>query len=165
MGILKSLGRMTVSSSGTGTITLNAAVSGFLTFDLAGCSTAAAGSRVTYAINDTTQSEIATGVYISSSKTLTRGSSANGLKSTNSDSAINMSNAAQVFIAPMVIGGAQARHAVGGADISKLAAAYHLEMVTTERCGPDVQPGSSTPRMNSQQPGTRGPPRAAHRSR
>lgn len=95
---LKNLARMTVSSSGTGTITLNAAVTGFLTFDLAGCSTAAAGSVVRYAISDTTQSEIAYGTYTSSSVTLTRGSSTTGMKSTNSNSPINMSNSAQVFI-------------------------------------------------------------------
>lgn len=95
---LKNLARMTVSSSGTGTITLNAAVSGFLTFDLAGCSTAAAGSIVRYAISDTTQSELAYGTYTSSSVTLTRGSSTTGMKSTNSNSPINMSNSAQVFI-------------------------------------------------------------------
>lgn len=93
---LFNLARMTVSSSGTGTITLNAAVSGFLTFDQAGCSTAAVGQAVSYAINDTTQSEIGTGTYRSSSLSLTRGSS----YSTNGNAAINMSNAAQVFITP-----------------------------------------------------------------
>src|SRR5688572_28943385 len=89
---------MTVSSSGTGTITLNAAVPGFLTFDLSGLSTAAAGTIVRYAVNDTTQSEIAYGTYTSSALSLTRGSSTTGMKSTNSNSPINMSNAAQVFV-------------------------------------------------------------------
>lgn len=95
-----SLARMTVSSSGTGTITLNAAATGFLTYDAAGCSTAATGQLVQYAIADTTQSEQATGVYTSSSLTLTRGSSTTGMKSTNSNSAINMTNGAQVMITP-----------------------------------------------------------------
>src|SRR5437879_1219197 len=99
MGLFN-LARMTVSSSGTGTITLSNAVSGFLTFDLAGCSTAAAGQSITYAINDTTQSEIATGTYISSSKTVSRGSSTVDLISTNGNAPIAMSNAAQVFITP-----------------------------------------------------------------
>lgn len=93
---LFNLARMTVSSTGTGTITLNAAVSGFLTFTQAGCSTAAAGQFVSYAINDTTQSEIGRGTYISSALTLTRGSS----YSTNGNAAIDMSNTAQVFITP-----------------------------------------------------------------
>lgn len=97
---LFNLARMTVSSSGTGNITLNAAVTGFLTFDLSGASTASTGQPVTYAINDTTQSEIARGTYYSSSLLLTRGSSTGGMKSTNSNSPINMSNAAQVFITP-----------------------------------------------------------------
>ncbi len=97
---LFNLARMTVTSTGTGTITLNAAVSGFLTFDLAGCSTASTGQVVTYAINDTTQSEIAIGTYTSSSVTLTRGSSTQGMKSTNSNSPIDMTNSAQVFITP-----------------------------------------------------------------
>ena len=97
---LFALGRMTVSSTGTGTITLNAAVPGFLTFDLAGCSTGSSGQVVGYAINDTSNGEVGTGTYYSSSITLTRGSSSDGLKSTNSDSPINMTNAAQVVITP-----------------------------------------------------------------
>lgn len=95
-----SLARMTVSSSGTGTITLNTAVSGFLTFDQAGCSTAATGQVVIYSINDGTQAEIASGTYRSSALTITRGSSTSGLISTNSNSPINMSNTAQVYITP-----------------------------------------------------------------
>lgn len=97
---LFSLARMTVASSGTGTITLNTALSGFLTFDLAGCSTSNNGQKVTYAISDGSQSEIGRGTYFSSSLLLTRGSSTAGMKSTNSNSPINMSNAAQVLITP-----------------------------------------------------------------
>lgn len=98
------LARMTVSSSGTGNITLNSAVSGFLTFDLAGCSTAATGQIVSYAIADTTQSELGQGTYFSSGPTLQRGSSTSTdtLLSTNTNSPINMSNTAQVFITPRV---------------------------------------------------------------
>lgn len=97
MAALFNLARMTVSSTGTGNITLSAAVSGFLTFDLAGCSTAAAGQQVSYAISDNTQSEIGLATYISSSLLLS-GRTPN--KSTNSNNAIDMSNAAQVFITP-----------------------------------------------------------------
>lgn len=97
MSTLFNLARMTVSSTGTGDITLNAAVSGFLTFDLAGCSTSVNGQPVSYAINDTTQSEIGTGTYHSSSVKLT-GRTPN--QSTNSNNAIDMSNTAQVFITP-----------------------------------------------------------------
>lgn len=119
---LRDLARMTVSSSGTGTITLNAAVSGFLTFDLAGCSTAAAGEVVRYAVSDITQSEIAYGTYTSSALTLTRGSSANGMKSTNSNSPINMSNSAQVLITP------QSRDFVWVADTANATAASALAL-------------------------------------
>lgn len=96
------LARMTVSSSGTGNITLNSAVASFLTFDLAGCSTASTGQAVSYAIADTTQSELGRSIYYSSGPTLTRGSSASikTLQSTNTNSPIAMSNAAQVFITP-----------------------------------------------------------------
>jgi hypothetical protein len=98
---LFALGRMTVTSTGTGaSITLNAAVPGFLTFDLSGCSTASAGQVVGYAINDISNSESGVGTYYSSSITLTRGSSTDGLKSTNSNSRIDMTNAAQVVITP-----------------------------------------------------------------
>lgn len=100
---LFALGRMTVSSSGPGTITLNVAAPGFLTYELAGISTASSGQYISYAIVDAgTASEGGVGLYTSSSKTLTRGSSSEGLKSTNSDSPINMSNSAQVLITPMV---------------------------------------------------------------
>ncbi len=96
---LFNLARMTVSSTGTGTVTLNVAVPGYLTFDLAGCSTVASGQLVTYAIADTVQSEIGIGTYRSSNLTLTRASSAGlFLKTTNSNSPINMTNAAQVMI-------------------------------------------------------------------
>lgn len=94
---LVNLARMTVSSSGTGNITLSAAVTGFLTFDLAGCSTGSSGQEVTYAIFDTNQSEISRGTYTSSSLLLTRASTTYR-KSTNADAPINMSNAAQVMI-------------------------------------------------------------------
>jgi hypothetical protein len=94
---------MTVSSTGTGTISLNASVPGFNTFDLAGCSTAATGQIIDYGINDTSNTECATGTYYSSSVQLTRGSSLSGMVSTNGNSAIVMSLAAQVFITPTAI--------------------------------------------------------------
>lgn len=106
------LARMTVSSSGTGTITLNAAVSGFLTFDLAGCSTAAAGQAVTYAIADTAASEIGSGTYTSSSLSLTRGS----VHSTNGNNAINMNASAIVLITP------QAKGIIGKVNIQSFTA-------------------------------------------
>ena len=97
---LSNLARMTVASSGTGTITLGNAVQGFLTFTQsltqAGLVVTTSGYQVSYAINDTTNSEIGTGTYFSSNLTLVRTPHA----STNGGAAIDMSNAAQVFITP-----------------------------------------------------------------
>lgn len=83
--------RVTTATTGTGTITLGSAVSGWLTFAQGGVGT---GETVTYAIHDGTSFEIGRGVYTSSGPTLTR----SVLKSTNSNSAINLSGAAQVLV-------------------------------------------------------------------
>jgi diaminohydroxyphosphoribosylaminopyrimidine deaminase/5-amino-6-(5-phosphoribosylamino)uracil reductase len=45
---------------------------------------------------------------------------------------------AQVFVAPMVIGGHNARHAIGGPDLVKLAQAHLMELMSIDRCGPDA---------------------------
>ncbi len=88
---LYNLARMTTATTGTGTITLGSAVSGFLSFAAAGV---ANGEVVTYAIRDGGSSEIGRGTYTASGTTLTR----SVLKSTNSDAAINLSGAAEVYI-------------------------------------------------------------------
>jgi hypothetical protein len=83
--------RMHTATTGTGTITLGTAVSGFLTFAQAGVSN---GDTVSYSIKDGVQLEVGRGVYTSSGTTLTR----SVLKSTNSNSAITLSGAAEVMI-------------------------------------------------------------------
>ncbi|MDB5607787.1 MAG: putative rane-localized protein [Bradyrhizobium sp.] len=88
---LYNLARMTTATTGTGTITLGSAVSGYLTFALAG---AANGDVVSYAIKDGANSEIGTGTYTSAGTTLTR----TVTKSTNANAAISLSGAAEVFI-------------------------------------------------------------------
>ena len=88
---LFNLARMATATTGTGTITLGAAVSGFLSFSAAGVQD---GNTVTYAIQDGSNSEIGRGVYTSAGTTLTR----SVLKSTNSNNAISLSGSAQVFI-------------------------------------------------------------------
>jgi hypothetical protein len=93
MAKLLNLARMTTATTGTGTITLGSAVSGFLSFGEAGI---VDQDEITYAIQDGTNSEIGRGVYTAAGTTLTR----TVLKSTNSDSAISLSGAAQVFITP-----------------------------------------------------------------
>lgn len=101
-----SLARMTISSSGTGNLNLNAAVSGFLTVDTAylqsiGSSVPLNGVPLGYALNDTTASENGYCTYFTSGPFIVRGGSSNGLVSTNGGSPINASNAAQFFVTPM----------------------------------------------------------------
>lgn len=91
MSLLFNLARMSTSTTGTGTITLGSAVSGFLTFAGAGVSD---GDEVVYAIRDGANSEIGVGTYTASGTTLTR----NVEDSTNSGSAISLSGSAEVFI-------------------------------------------------------------------
>jgi hypothetical protein len=91
MAKLYNLARMSTATTGTGTITLGSAISGYLTFALAGV---ANGETVSYGIKDGSNSEVGTGVYTSSGTTLTRSVT----KSTNSDTAISLSGSAEVFI-------------------------------------------------------------------
>jgi len=89
---LLDLARMTTATTGTGTLTLGSAVSGYLTFAQAG---AVDGKTYTYGIFDSAgASEIGRGVYTSSGTTLSR----SVLRSTNSNSPISLSGTAEVFI-------------------------------------------------------------------
>ena len=92
MAKLRDLARMTTATTGAGTITLGSAVSGFLSFAAAGVND---GDTVRYAIDDGSNREAGSGVYTAAGTTLSRNVSA----STNSNSAINLSGSAQVFIA------------------------------------------------------------------
>ena len=92
MSKLFNLAKMTTATEGTGTITLGSAVSGFLTFADAGVSD---GDVVSYGISDGANSEVGYGTYGSAGTTLAR---TTVLKSTNSDTAINLSGTAVVFI-------------------------------------------------------------------
>jgi hypothetical protein len=88
---LYNLAKVNTSTTGTGTMTLGSTVSGFLSFANAGVQD---GDTVTYAISDGSNSEIGHGVYSSTGPTLTR----NALVSTNSNSPINLSGTARVFL-------------------------------------------------------------------
>jgi len=92
MAVLKNRAKMSTSTTGTGTITLGSAESGYQTFADAGLANA---DVVRYVIEDTGGAfEIGTGTYTSSGTTLTRTVS----ESSNSDAAINLSGSATVFI-------------------------------------------------------------------
>jgi len=82
---------MSTSTTGTGTITLGSALSGYQTFAQAGITN---GQTVRYAIEDGTNFEIGSGVFTSSGTTLTR----NVTESSNSDNAISLSGSGEVFI-------------------------------------------------------------------
>ena len=92
MSKLFNLAKMTTATTGTGTITLGSAVSGFLTFALAGVSD---GDIVSYGISDGANSEVGYGTYTAAGTTLARTTI---LNSTNSGSAIDLSGSAVVFI-------------------------------------------------------------------
>src|SRR3990167_756687 len=91
VAVLANLARMTTATAGTGTITIGAAVTGFLSFSGAGITDA---QIVSYGIKDGSNSEVGRGTYTASGTTLTR----SVLKSTNSDAAISLSGSAEVFI-------------------------------------------------------------------
>lgn len=82
---------VSTSTTGTGTITLGSAETGYQTFANAGV---ADGDVVRYTIVDGANWEIGTGTYTSSGTTLSRTPS----ESSNSGSAINLSGAAKVFL-------------------------------------------------------------------
>lgn len=100
MALLYNLARMTTATTGTGTITLGSAVSGFLTFAQSGL---VDGGVISYGIQDGVNSEVGTGTYTASGTTLTRSVT----NSTNSGSAISLSGNAQVFITALAADFAQ----------------------------------------------------------
>ena len=83
--------KMSTATTGTGTITLGSAESGYQSFADAGV---ADGETVRYVIEDGTAWEIGTGTYTASGTTLSRTVS----ESSNSDAAINLSGSAVVFV-------------------------------------------------------------------
>lgn len=89
---LHNLARVTSATTGTGTLTLGSAVSGFLTFADAGVTNS---EVVTYAIRDGSNSEIGRGTYTSAGTTLSRDTV---YESTNAGAKIDCSGSQEVFI-------------------------------------------------------------------
>lgn len=93
MAKLLNLARVRTATTGIGSITLGAAVSGFKTFAGAG---AADGDVIAYSIRDGVHSEMGYGTYTAATLTLTR----NVRSSTNGDLPIVLSGNAEVLSSP-----------------------------------------------------------------
>jgi|11BtaG_2_1085332.scaffolds.fasta_scaffold00434_6 hypothetical protein len=87
--------KMSTSTTGTGTITLGSAETGYQSFADAGVTD---GDVLSYVIEDGDNFEIGRGIYTASGTTLTRGA----LESNNSGSAITLSGDAKVFVSATV---------------------------------------------------------------
>lgn len=92
MAKLYNMAKVATATTGTGTVTLGAAASGYLTFANAGVQN---GDVVTYVIEEGANREIGRGTYTSSGTTLSRDTV---LNSTNSGAKISLAGAATVFI-------------------------------------------------------------------
>ena len=90
--------RMTVTSTGTGALSLGVAVAGYQTFSSAGAQN---GDNVSYAIEDGLKWEIGTGTYNSVAGTLSRTVTQSFDGTTYGTSAISVTTSAQVFISPL----------------------------------------------------------------
>lgn len=89
---LYNIAKMSTATTGTGTITLGSASTGYLDFATAGVSN---GDVITYVLEDGSAREIGRGTYTSSGTTLSRDTV---LKSTNAGAKITLSGSAVVFI-------------------------------------------------------------------
>jgi len=94
MAKLYNLARMNSPTVGTGTLTLSAAVSSYLSFESAG---AVSGDLITYALFEGTNREIGEGAYTSAGGVMTVARTT-VISSTNAGAAVTLAGAAEVFI-------------------------------------------------------------------
>lgn len=93
--------RMTTATTGTGTVTLGSAVSGYATFAEAGAVNAA---TYDYTIVDGTDFEMGVGTYTSSGTTFSRDTvTISKISGTAGTSKIDLSGSAQIFISPRAL--------------------------------------------------------------
>lgn len=102
--------KMTTATTGTGTITLGSAATGYQSFASAGV---ADGDVVRYVIEDGDNWEIGTGTYTATGTTLTRTVS----ESSNSGSAITLSGNAVVFVSAVANDISDSLGTITGADL------------------------------------------------
>lgn len=119
MAVLKNRAKMSTSTTGTGTITLGSALSGYQSFTAAGLTT---GAITRYTIQDGVNWEIGLGTYTTSGTTLTRTPS----ESSSGGSAINLSGNAEVFIT------------AAAEDVSPLYDANFVTQTTSSFLGPNA---------------------------
>jgi hypothetical protein len=114
MAGLHDMAKMTVTGTpGAGTITLNAASSGFQTFAGAGVND---GETVSYSIVDGSNWEVGRGVYAVSGTTLSRGP----IFSSNSNAAVSLTSAAVVEVAVLgedLLGPVNMPHALSASGV------------------------------------------------
>ena len=102
--------KMTTATTGTGTITLGAAVTGYQTFASAGVANA---DVVSYVIEDGTAWEIGTGTYTSSGTTLSR-----TLVQSSTGSLLNLTGNATVYVAALAADILQADNPVATGNLT-----------------------------------------------